>query len=102
MTISKHYAPDHAATEGHFDGHPIIPGVVILSDVLAQILLIYPEFADQPYSLRNAKFIAPVVPGDEMHIALRRDVSTVHFDCSKQATGGTSTVTAKGSFGFAL
>jgi 3-hydroxymyristoyl/3-hydroxydecanoyl-(acyl carrier protein) dehydratase len=34
VKFDQPYEIGHRATEGHFTGHPIIPGVVILADVM--------------------------------------------------------------------
>jgi 3-hydroxymyristoyl/3-hydroxydecanoyl-(acyl carrier protein) dehydratase len=96
-----HYPAGHRATNGHFDNHPIIPGVMILSDVLGVIRAAHPEYQDATYNIRNAKFLQPVVPGESIEVKLRREESTVHFDCVRVDHQQTGEATAKGSFAFA-
>jgi 3-hydroxymyristoyl/3-hydroxydecanoyl-(acyl carrier protein) dehydratase len=49
-------AKDHPAYEGHFPGHPLLPGVVLLAEAMASI--------DKPeWNVDNAKFLQPVTPG---------------------------------------
>jgi 3-hydroxymyristoyl/3-hydroxydecanoyl-(acyl carrier protein) dehydratase len=55
-------ARDHRAYEGHFPGRPILPGVVILAEVLAAIAQATARPA-QRWEIANAKFLAPVSPG---------------------------------------
>ncbi len=55
---------------GHFPGHPIMPGVLVIEG-LAQALgvLVMGELKDSvPYyaSIDNCKFKAPVTPGDKL------------------------------------
>jgi 3-hydroxyacyl-[acyl-carrier-protein] dehydratase len=103
MNVIEHYAPGHPATEGHFAGHPIIPGVVILRDVLRAIRTNASSLGlpsdITTFELRAAKFLRPVLPGASMSIALRAvvtaDSALAHFDC----TVGDE-VTAKGTFAF--
>lgn len=105
MNVTQHYPPGHRATEGHFDGHPIIPGVVILRDVLravrahASALALAPATLQTAYEVRAAKFLRPVVPGDDMMIALRvaatEGGTAVHFDCTVN-----NLLAAKGTFTF--
>jgi 3-hydroxyacyl-[acyl-carrier-protein] dehydratase len=105
MNITQYYAPGHPATDGHFAGHPIIPGVVILRDVLrairghASALALAPAALQAGYELRAAKFLRPVVPGEEMLIALRvaaiEGGHAVHFDCLVNDRPA-----AKGTFAF--
>ena len=53
-------AAEHPSLPGHFPGHPVVPGVVLLDEVLARL----PEGA----RLLTAKFTAPVAPGVDVEI----------------------------------
>jgi beta-hydroxyacyl-ACP dehydratase FabZ len=60
--------------QGHFPGHPIMPGVLML-EAMAQVggvaVLTKPENAGKLayfLSINNAKFRKPVVPGDQLRI----------------------------------
>ena len=55
-------ARDHPAYDGHFPGHPILPGVVILAEVLAAIEAAT-ALAPERWEIANAKFLEPVLPG---------------------------------------
>ena len=59
---------DHPAFEGHFPGHPILPGVVLLAQVLATIEA---TTGRQPmeWTLSSAKFLEPVAPGTPLTLA---------------------------------
>jgi 3-hydroxymyristoyl/3-hydroxydecanoyl-(acyl carrier protein) dehydratase len=106
MKIVERYAIGHPATEGHFPGRPIIPGVVILRDVLRAVRNHAVELGlsnagnvDGAYHLRAAKFLRPIVPGEDMVIALRvvhiEATASVHFDCMVNGEAA-----AKGSLEF--
>jgi 3-hydroxymyristoyl/3-hydroxydecanoyl-(acyl carrier protein) dehydratase len=56
---------DHPAYAGHFPGHPILPGVVILAEVMAAIELATARAASE-WEIGNAKFLEPVTPGTEL------------------------------------
>lgn len=68
--------------QGHFPGHPIMPGVLIV-EAMAQVggLLLMDEFEDPEdklvffMSMNDVKFRRPVRPGDQ----LRFEVEMVHF-----------------------
>jgi 3-hydroxyacyl-[acyl-carrier-protein] dehydratase len=51
--------PDHPALAGHFPGEPVVPGVVVLDYVLAQ--LAWPS--DEPRRLAWVKFSRALLPG---------------------------------------
>jgi 3-hydroxyacyl-[acyl-carrier-protein] dehydratase len=72
---------------GHFPGHPVMPGVLIL-EALAQAaaLLAKGSMADDPgdvvtylMAIDNARFRKPVVPGDrvELHVEVVRQKGSI-------------------------
>lgn len=58
---------EHPALPGHFPGRPIVPGVLLLDAVLQALR---ETGAGWPLRLLRAKFLAPVLPGTEVEIAL--------------------------------
>ncbi|RQS75096.1 beta-hydroxyacyl-ACP dehydratase [Burkholderia sp. Bp8963] len=60
---------DHPALPGHFPGHPIVPGVVLLDHAIDAI----GAALDRPlhaWRLGSAKFLSPVAPGESLDVAL--------------------------------
>jgi 3-hydroxymyristoyl/3-hydroxydecanoyl-(acyl carrier protein) dehydratase len=55
-------ARDHPAYAGHFPGHPVLPGVVILAEVLAAVEAATAR-GPEDWEIASAKFLAPVLPG---------------------------------------
>lgn len=55
-------ARDHPAYAGHFAGRPILPGVVILAEVLA-VIEAATQLPPERWEIANAKFLEPVIPG---------------------------------------
>lgn len=61
-------APDHPSLPGHFPGHPVVPGVVVLEQVLATI-----ERNHGPLGalrLPQVKFVQPLLPGEAAEVVL--------------------------------
>lgn len=68
MPAREHRFPaDHPAAPGHFPGNPIIPGAVLLGEVLRSVETTLGVRAS-PCNIRSAKFLAPVRPGDRVLI----------------------------------
>ncbi len=63
------YLKDSPWVAGHFPGHPIIPGVVMLRTLSALTTQYWGMRIDR---IQRLKFNAPVSPGDELYISLRR------------------------------
>lgn len=68
---------DHPALAGHFPGHPIYPGVVLLD---AAIGAIEAHFATPVRGLPVAKFLAPVRPGMTLMLRAERGTTDVRFE----------------------
>lgn len=76
---------DHPALAGHFPGNPIVPGVVLLEEVL--------RMAGRGVArLPTVKFHAPLRPGEEFSIRIDQQKFSVHRG---------ETLIASGSFAFA-
>jgi 3-hydroxyacyl-[acyl-carrier-protein] dehydratase len=69
-------AADHPAFEGHFPGHPVLPGVVLLAEVLAGAERSLGLPMDR-IVIKVAKFHAPVAPGSSLAVELEpgRDIA---------------------------
>ncbi len=86
---------DHPSFAGHFPGHPVLPGVSLLSLVL-QALAERPSLASKVSGMPridNAKFLAPVGPGARLSVSLKEQGSGVAFE----VRSGDTTV-ARGQF----
>ena len=61
-------APDHPSLPGHFPGHPVVPGVVVLERVVDAI-----EAGHGPLGalrLPQVKFVQPLLPGEAARVVL--------------------------------
>ena len=80
---------DHPAFAGHFPGHPLLPGVSLLAEVLEAVL------ADAALAARvgpapriaNAKFLAPVRPGAQLTIVLDATGRQLRFEVRDAGAG---------------
>ncbi len=76
------FAGDHPCGAGHFPGNPIIPGALLLNDVLRciedQLTLDNPT-----WQVKSAKFPQSVRPGDIVHINYSKAASgEIRFECT--------------------
>ena len=82
-------AVDHPAFEGHFPGHPVLPGVVLLAEVVsgAERRL---GLAMDRLVIKVAKFHAPVAPGARLEVELapgREIAFTISHASTRVASG---------------
>jgi len=70
--------------EGHFPGRPILPAVVQIMAALQTAASVWQDLSVDASSVDKAKFLLPVVPGDEIEI-----------HCTRTEAGGTPGLTAR-------
>lgn len=58
------FAQDHPAFAGHFPGAPMVPGALLLAAALGVLGL-----GGSGTRIASAKFLRPVLPGEEVEIA---------------------------------
>jgi len=74
------FGVDHPTAAGHFPGNPIIPGAVLLDEVLQA--MVGTDGGMEQSVIRSAKFLQPVRPGDAVVIRWEPDSSgQARFEC---------------------
>lgn len=76
-------AADHPSLAGHFPGHPLYPGVVLLD---AAIAATEAHFGATVRGVSAAKFLAPVFPGSAVRLTAERREDQVKFELSVDGT----------------
>ena len=80
-TATLRLAADHPAVDGHFPGNPIIPGAVLLREIIVAIS--GANNAARCHAILFAKFHQPVRPGDTIVVSWTEDQSgEIRFSCS--------------------
>jgi 3-hydroxyacyl-[acyl-carrier-protein] dehydratase len=81
-------AGEHPAFAGHFPGQPLLPGVVLLGEVLELLLREAPaSLAGQP-RISAVKFLAPVRPGANLEVRWTPpDGGRLRFEVWRHAEG---------------
>ena len=73
---------EHPALPGHFPGHPVVPGVVMLGEIMNAIREMAHEeleFVGMP----SVKFMSPLKPGESLRITLtNRGDGAMEFTCA--------------------
>ena len=70
-------AADHPCLPGHFPGHPVVPGVVLLDHVLQAIEAAHG--ATGPLRLPQVKFLQPLLPGEAAEVELEGEAPRWKF-----------------------
>ena len=68
--------PDHPSLPGHFPGNPVVPGVLILEEVMRTV-----AGRNVRAVWSNVKFIGPVFPGERVDVHWDPLPGKVRFEC---------------------
>jgi 3-hydroxymyristoyl/3-hydroxydecanoyl-(acyl carrier protein) dehydratase len=77
-----HVAHDHPSLPGHFPGEPIVPGVLLLEHVA---LALRAWRGQRLTRVPEAKFLAPLLPGEVAEIALTDANGRVRFEIRRDS-----------------
>ncbi len=77
-----HVPHDHPSFAGHFPGHPVLPGVVLLSMVMEALQ----SPLGTPAQIDQAKFLAPVLPGDTLTLSVTTQGRSLQFELTRDTT----------------
>ena len=72
---------DHPCLAGHFPGNPVVPGTLILQNILRALAEKWP--AVRVSRVVTAKFLAPLKPGEQYSMRITRQPGVVNFECSR-------------------
>ncbi|HEV8644650.1 MAG TPA: AMP-binding protein [Burkholderiales bacterium] len=79
--VHRRFPADHPAAQGHFPGNPIIPGAVLLDEVIAAAAGQF-QLPDSGCTVNSAKFLRPVRPGEEVLIRFElQGPGAIRFEC---------------------
>lgn len=74
-------AANHPCGAGHFPGNPIIPGALLLDEVLTCISADL-DVNGMAWKVKSAKFPQQVRPGDTVHINYSQTAGEISFECT--------------------
>ncbi len=85
MQVSKstlHVAPHHPTAAGHFPGNPILPGALLLAEVV-RLIEVERGYHFASCYVKAAKFFHPVRPGDTVEIEFAVSPrEEINFQCT--------------------
>ncbi|WP_233511032.1 hydroxymyristoyl-ACP dehydratase [Dyella psychrodurans] len=73
--------PEHPCLPGHFPGHPLVPGVLLLEHV-AKALRDWR--AQRLARVLEAKFLAPLHPGEHAEVELGDAAGRIRFEIRRE------------------
>lgn len=85
-TMELRFTSDHPTAAGHFPSNPIIPGALLLDEV---VVAIAGGSDDRKVLIRNAKFLQPVQPGERIDLRWQPLAGgTIKFECRLAGQSG--------------
>ena len=76
------FPADHPVFAGHFPGHPIVPGVLLLDWAQAAVEA---QLGQSVMALTEAKFHSPATPADALELNFEVGTASVRFEIRSAA-----------------
>ena len=71
----------HPSLKGHFPKNPIVPGVVILDEVINIVKSLKPDFTID--AIPTVKFIHPLLPEQQVSVEINeKNITSISFNCT--------------------
>jgi 3-hydroxyacyl-[acyl-carrier-protein] dehydratase len=93
MEFAFDVAPDHPSLPGHFPGHPIVPGVLLLDHVFQALRR---STGKDVSHVLHAKFTSALLPGEQAQGACVIEQAKASFRVTAQR-GGSEVTIAEGA-----
>lgn len=82
VTTEFSIAADHPALAGHFPGNPVVPGALLLDEIISALVC---AAGTTPVAIATAKFLRPLLPGQRCVVEFSpRQDDRVQFVCRSQ------------------
>ena len=91
VRATRLFAPDHPALAGHFPGHPVLPGALLLDWACAQLA------GAQPLALSEVRFARPCGPGSRLALRAKTDGNATRFAITALDEGGAEALAVSGA-----
>lgn len=86
IAVERILGVDHPTAAGHFPGHPVIPGAVLLDEVVRVLQAGLGEMLPT-LEIKAVKFLHPVRPGDRFSIVIEATSELDYrFECKLEQT----------------
>ena len=84
--ISEHFiSSSHPCLEGHFPGNPVVPGVLILEEIISAVHKWLPDSRIEGFN--TVKFLQPLYPNNHFTVQLQEKKSgVITFNCHLEKT----------------
>ncbi|WP_455210579.1 hypothetical protein [Kaarinaea lacus] len=75
----------HPSLPGHFPGNPVVPGVVILDEIITALAQWQPQLHIKGFS--TVKFLRPLLPNEPFSVEFNHSkTNRMKFECKKSQT----------------